>query len=112
MKTYDELIEIASQKKVKHYRRYKKHELEKVLEFEKTHGEKEFFEKYCKEKWKKTPVLAKNSKGEKIEFKSLYASAKYFNTWPATVKWRILEEKKMKLDNGDFWKFSYIKKQN
>ena len=32
MKTYNELIEIAKQKKVKHYRRYKKHELEKIFE--------------------------------------------------------------------------------
>ena len=110
MKTYDELIEIAKQKKVKHYRRYKKHELEKVFEFEKTHSTEEFFEKYCKEKWKITPVIAINSKGEKTEFKSLYATAKYFKTWPATVKWRILEEKKLKLDNGDIWKFSYMKK--
>ena len=54
MKTYYELIKIASQKKVKHYNRYKKHVLEKVLEFEKTHGENEFFEKYCKDKWKRT----------------------------------------------------------
>ena len=109
MKTYKELVEMVKQKKVKHYRRYKKHELEKVFEFEKEHGEKEFFEKYCKEKWKTTPVIAKNSNGEKIEFKSLYASAKYFNTWPATVKWRILEEKKLKLNNGNIWSFSYIK---
>ena len=34
MKTYNELIEIAKQKKVKHYRRYK-HELDKIFEFEK-----------------------------------------------------------------------------
>ena len=110
MKTYDELIKIASQKKVKHYSRYKKHELEKIFEFAKTHGEKEFFEKYCKDKWKRTPVLAIYSNGEKIEFKSLYATAKYFKIWPATVKWRILEGKKMKLDDGNFWEFSYIKK--
>ena len=50
MKTYNELVEMASQKKVKHYRRYKKHELEKIFEFEKTHSAEEFYEKYCKEK--------------------------------------------------------------
>ena len=35
MNTYNELIELAKQKKVKHYRRYKKDELEKIFELEK-----------------------------------------------------------------------------
>ena len=63
MKTY-ELIEVAKKKKVKHYRRYKKHELEKIFELE----EKDptaFYEKYCKGKWKITPVIAKTQKEKK-----------------------------------------------
>ena len=63
MKTYNELIELAKQKKVKHYRRYKKAQLEKMFELEKK-DPTEFYKKYCKEKWKVKPVLVKNSNGE------------------------------------------------
>ena len=82
--------------------------MEKIFEFE----EKDptgFYEKYCKEKWKRTPVLVKNSKGEEIKFNSLYAAGKYFHTWPQTIKWRILEKKKLKQDDGVIWTFFYIK---
>ena len=109
MKTYNELIEIAKQKKFKH-KRYKKHELEKIFEL----GEKDptvFYEKYCKEKSKVRPVLAINSKGDELEFPSLYATAKYFHSWPATIKWRILAKKPLKLSNGFIWSFFYQKKQ-
>ena len=89
MNTCKELMEIAKQKKVKHYKRYKKHELEKILELEKT-DPTEFYEKYCKGKWIVRSVVAiNNSKGEEISFTSLYAAAKYFNTWPQTIKQKI-----------------------
>ena len=102
MRTYNELEEIGKEKKVKHRHRYKKLELENT-------DPAAFYEKYCKGKWEVIPVLVKNRAGEEKEFKSLYATGKYFKVWPATVKWRILEKKKMKLDNGDFWEFSYKK---
>ena len=66
-----------------------------------------FYEEYCKGKWKVRPVLAINSKGKEKRFKSLYATAKYFHSWPATVKWRILEKKKWKI-NEITWLFFYI----
>ena len=108
MRTSKELLEIAKEKKVKHRNRYKKHELEKILELEKT-DPAAFYKKYCKGKREVIPVLVKNDRtGEEKVFKSLYATGKYFNIWPATVKWRILERKKMKTGFGDFWEFSYI----
>ena len=48
MPTFNELCEIAKQRKVKHYRQYKKHELEKIVSQQFT---KEFYKKYCKGKW-------------------------------------------------------------
>ena len=111
MKTYNELIEIAKQKKVKHYRRYKKHELEKIFEFEATHGEEKFYEKYCKGKWIIKPVLVKNSNGEEKRFKSLYAAGKHFDIFPQTVKWRILEKKTLKLSNGVILSFFFQKQE-
>ena len=52
MKTYNELIEIVKQEKVKHYRRYKKHELESLLEFEKHMGKKNFLKNIVKKNGK------------------------------------------------------------
>ena len=105
MKSYNQLIELAKQKKVKHYKRYKKDELEKILKLEKENPT-EFYEKYCKGKWIVKPMLVKNSK-EVLKFKSLYATAKYFHIYPQTVKRRILEKKPLKMFNGDVWEFFY-----
>ena len=107
MKTYNELIEIAKQKKVKHYRRYRKHKLEKIFEFE-AKDPTAFYEKYCKEKWKITPVIATNSEGKEIKFQSLYAAGKHFHLPPQSIKWRILEKNRLKLNNV-MWSFFYQK---
>ena len=104
MPTFNELCEIAKQRKVKHYRQYKKHDLEKILSEPFT---KEFYEKYCKGKWRVKPVLVKNSNGEVKNFKSLYATGKYFNVFPQTIKWRILYKKPLLDDNGITWSFEY-----
>ena len=107
-KTYGELLEIAKQKNVKNYRKYKKHELEKMFDFEEIYGEKKFFEKYCKRKWQVTPVLARYSNGEEKRFKSLYATGKYFGIFPQNIKQKIFSKRSMEMKNGDILWFSYI----
>ena len=108
MKTYNELVEIAKQRKVKNYKKYKKYELEKIFDFEEIDGAEKFYEKYCKGKWEVTPVLARYSNGEEKKFKSLYAAGKYFHVFPQTVKQKISSKNTLELSNGDILSFSYI----
>lgn len=52
-------------------------------------------------------ILVKSNNGEVKNFKSLYATAKHFNIYPQTVKWRILYKKPLVADNGITWSFEY-----
>ena len=106
MKTYNELIKFAKEKKIKHYRKYSRDKLQELFELEKK-DTNTFYEKYCKGKWKIKSIIAINSKGEEIRSKSLYATGKYFNIYPSSIRWRILNEKKLK-SKEDSWSFFYI----
>ena len=50
--TYDQLWNIAKERKIKYYRKYNKNELEKILGFE-ISKPNEKYEKYCREKIRK-----------------------------------------------------------
>ena len=89
MKTYNELVEIAKQRKVKNYKKYKKYELEKIFDFEEIDGAEKFYEKYCKGKWEVTPVLARYSNGEEKKLKSL-CCRKIFSCFSSNCKTKNL----------------------
>ena len=110
MMSYKELMEMAKQKNVKNYKRYRKNELEKIFDFKEIYGEEKFYEKYCKGKWEVTPVLATYANGEEKIFQSLYAAGKYFGIFPQCIKQKIFSKCTMELKNGKLVTFSYLKK--
>ena len=101
------LVKIAKEKKIKRIRRFTKNELENILKLSDENPE-EFYEKYCKYKRPPRPILALSNTGrKKKKFPSFYAVAKYFHTYPHSVKWRVLNKKIFVTDDGEEWMFFF-----
>ena len=105
--TFNELWNIAKERKIKYYKRFTKNQLEEMLGFE-ISKPNEKYEKYCREKFKKSiPVVIKNIEtGETQNFKSLRTAAKKFDMKPGSIKYRIITKKYLEI-NGQKFLFFY-----
>ena len=101
--TYNQLWNIARERKIKYFGKYSKNELERMLGFE-ISKPNEKYEKYCREKIKNPiSVIAINrSTCEILNFKSILSAAKNFNMNPQSIKWRIKKKKDLKFNNESF----------
>ena len=91
--TYKQLCNIAKEKKIKYYGRYKKNELEKILGLEISVPNK------------KNPVkiIALNKKtGEILKFKSIHSAGKNFNMNPGSIVWLINKKKDLRFFGESF----------
>ena len=77
--TFNQLWNIAKEKKIKYYKRFTKNQLEEILGFE-ISKPNEKYEKCCRVKIKNPiPIIAKNIEtGETQNFKSIISAAKNF----------------------------------
>ena len=105
--TVKQLRDIAKEKKIKYYKKYRKNELEKILGFE-ISKPNEKYEKYCRGKIKKPTqiIIINREKGEIFNFKSLYSAGKHFNLNAESIKYRIKTKKDLKINDQTFLVFS------
>ena len=104
--TFNELWNIARERKIKYYKTFNKNQLERMLGFE-ISKPNEKYEKYCRGKMKNpvSVIFINSETGEILNFKSLGSAAKNFNMNAESIKYRINKKNDLKFNNQSFLVF-------